>query len=249
MIKVLSWNLNHRIREKAIPDTVIEVFRAVAPDLILLNEFVDGPSRAPFRDSLRAGGWVHQEVSDTPAQHNQVYAAARIPFDSGGIEPPQFDGSAMSNFLHIRFCDLPIEIVGIRVPAYERASERKAYWTELLATMRKVEDRTIAFVGDFNRDPFRKAHQPDVPTLRFPGAEAYEVPNPVGPWSYISMSGSSTSRIDHVVYTGALSVTDAAYVAKLGNLLLAGPHDSQPISDHAALTFTLKLSEEQDAGA
>jgi endonuclease/exonuclease/phosphatase family metal-dependent hydrolase len=245
VVKILSWNLNHRTLEKPIPDTVVDVFRALAPDLILLNEFVDGPSRTSFRTALCGSGWVYQQVSATPGRHNQVFAAANIPIHAGQLEAPRVDGSALSNFLHLRLEEQPFEVVGFRVPMYKKAADRNAYWAELLRIMREAHNRPIAFIGDLNRDPFARTFDSNATSLRFPDDEAYQLPNPLGSWSYINMRGTTTSRLDHVLHTDALEASGASYITQLGGLLLAGPHNSSPISDHAALVFTLNARDLQ----
>jgi hypothetical protein len=202
--------------------------------------FVDGPSRGPFRDSLRSAGYPHRLVSFTPAVHNQIFAAARQSFSLGDIAPPSFDGSAISNFLHIRFDDTAIELVGLRVPAYETSAERVAYRPPLFEIMQRASTRPIAFAGDINEDPFRRIL--DVPEVRFAGCDSYRVANPAGDWSYMSANGKTNSRIDHVLYTEMLTVSDPAYVREFDGRLLASAHSLGPISDHAALTFTVELS-------
>lgn len=50
------------------------------------------------------------------------------------------------------------------------------------------------------------------------------------------------SRIDHVAHTPSVAVTDATYITHAGNVLLAGPGNELPISDHAALIFSAGLA-------
>jgi len=242
-VRVISWNLNHRCREKLIPDGISGLFVELDADLILLNEFVDGPSRRTFRDSMRGAGYGHQAVSFTPALHNQVFAASRFPFTVGDVAPPTLgdrqDGSAIANFLHIRFEHLPLEVVGMRAPAYDISADVKAYWAELAAIMLGVSDRPIVFAGDINQNPFKRARMPDVPSLSFPLCPAYCVPNPVGEWSYKSPDGRGLpTRIDHVLHTSRVTVMDTRYIAVHDDLTLAGLRAEHPISDHALLAFT-----------
>lgn len=239
-VKVVAWNLGHQVRQKQNLGNLGELFAALDADVLLLNEFVDGPSRGPFRDSLRSAGYPHQLVSFTPGVHNQIFAAARQSFSLGDIAPPSFDGSAISNFLHIRFDHTAIELVGLRVPAYETSAERHAYRPQLLEIMERASVRPIAFAGDINENPFRKI--PNAPEVRFAGCDSYRVTNPAGDWSYMSANGKTNSRIDHVLFTDMLTVTDPVYVQEFDGRLLAAAHSLLPISDHAALTFTVEVS-------
>jgi endonuclease/exonuclease/phosphatase family metal-dependent hydrolase len=156
-LRVLAWNLGHRVNERVIPDAVPDVLARLDVDVALLNEFVDGPTRQPFREQLTVRGYVHQLVSFTPAKHNQVFAASRTPISLGDLAPPSMDGSAISNFLHLCVKGTDIEMVGLRVPAYETATERTEYRAELIETLLAAESRAIAFAGDFNEDPFTRS--------------------------------------------------------------------------------------------
>jgi hypothetical protein len=238
-MKVLAWNLSHQIREKQNLDGLPDLFDAMGVDTILLNEYVDGASRGPFLEGLVSQGYEHQLVSFTPARHNQVLAASRLPFTLGDILPPTFDGSAVSNFLHIRFEHTNVELVGLRVPAYVTAQDRRAYRAELLAIMAEAESRGIVFAGDLNEDPFRRAKLSLATSMQFPACPAYSLPNPSGRWSYINKNGSATSRIDHALHTRGVEVRDARYVEEAHGMLLAGAATAGAVSDHAALVFVL----------
>jgi len=37
-VKIVAWNVNHRIREKAIPDQMIQAIVSLGPDVIVLTE-------------------------------------------------------------------------------------------------------------------------------------------------------------------------------------------------------------------
>jgi len=47
------------------------------------------------------------------------------------------------------------------------------------------------------------------------------------------------SRIDHVMHTGRLRLSDVRYHYEMGELLIAGATAQGPLSDHAALTFSV----------
>jgi len=185
-MKIVSWNLNHRICEKHIPDNLVDLLVALDVDVVLLNEYVHGTSRTQFSDALTTAGFEHQLVSFTPARHNQVFAAAKKPFSLGDIAPPTFDGSAVSNLLHIKFDHTPIELVGLRVPAYEKAGDLTEYMRQLHDIMGTVAGRAIVFAGDINSDPFAKPGVRDALELDWSGCHGYRVPNPSGAWSYIN---------------------------------------------------------------
>ena len=245
-MRVVAWNLAHQIRQRPIPSDVPALLESMGADVVLLNEFVDGPTREAFRDAMRERGFEWQAVSPTPAVHNQVFAAARLPFVVGDLKPPtlgdRMDGSAIAGFLHIRFEDGDIEIVGFRAPAYKKAADVRAYWAEFTTIMAGAADRSILFAGDVNKDPFKRAGTPWAPSISLAACPAYTVPNPAGEWSFRDPGGRWVpTRIDHVLHTSALAVNDVRYVAEHGGRALAGLKTEHPISDHAALTFRAEV--------
>ncbi len=237
-MKVIAWNLAHQVKVRPIPADFIDVILALEAETVLFNEYVDDPSREPFKAAMREAGFFHQAISATPARHNQIFAASKHAFTIGNLQPPQFDGSAISNFLHLRFADFPFEMVGLRAPAYEKAADRKAYWAELGRIIESAKDRAILFAGDINFDPFMKAKQEGAIRCSFPFASGYQVPNPKGGWSYLAHSGKGY-KIDHVLHTPSVVVSEVEYLTRIGDRFLAGAKANAPISDHAALRFAV----------
>tara|TARA_R110002096_G_scaffold233047_8_gene423026 strand:- start:1397 stop:2113 length:717 start_codon:yes stop_codon:yes gene_type:complete len=235
-MKVIAWNLAHQIKKRPIPDCMVEVIQNLKADTVLFNEYVDDEIREPFKQAMRDAGYQWQAVSPTLAVHNQIFAASRFPFDVGDLQPPQFDGSAISNFLHIKFKDYPIELVGMRAPAYKKAADKHAYWGALAAIMESAKDRPIVFAGDVNYNPFVKAKQPDAKMVPFHLCPDYIIPNPSGEWSYLAHSGKGFN-IDHVMHTASAKVTNVEYIDWIRGRSLAGAKIKKPISDHAVLRF------------
>jgi hypothetical protein len=237
----LAWNLAHQVKVRPIPDYLIDVILDLGAETVLFNEFVDDPSRELFKAAMREAGFLHQAVSATPARHNQIFAASKHAFEVGDLRPPQFDGSAISNFLHLKFTDFPFEMVGLRAPAYEKAGDRKAYWAELGQIMESARDLAMLIAGDINFDPFVKAKQEGATRVSFPFASGYQVPNPKGDWSYLAHSGKGY-KIDHVIHTPGVVVTEVEYITRIGDRHLAGVKANAPISDHAALRFRIVVA-------
>jgi hypothetical protein len=217
---------------------VAEVVAALDVDLAIFNEFVDGPTRGSFRGKLSSLGYPHQLVSRAPARNNRVFAACRRPLTLGGLAPPATDSSAIANWLHVRVEGVDLDVLGLRVPAYVKSAQRHAYRRALVEILQSTADRPIVVTGDLNEDPFRR--DPEASLVPFAGAPTFSVVRPHGEWSYISNAGRSTSRIVHVMRTAAVRVTDVRYHCARGGVLIAGPAAERPVSDHAALTFTVE---------
>lgn len=126
-MKIISWNLNHRTLEKPIPATVIDSLQHLDADIVVLNEYVDGPSRAEFKDNLNGIGYGHLAVSTHYPKHNQVLIASRHAITEGDLEAPNLTLPAKSNFLHVKLADQTLEVVGARPPAYKTKRETEAY--------------------------------------------------------------------------------------------------------------------------
>lgn len=239
-MKIIAWNLAHQVRKRAIPDYLVDVIRDLEADTVLFNEYVDDEIREPFKEAMREAGFLFQAVSYTPARHNQIFAASRFEFEIGDLQPPQFDGSAISNFLHLKFADFPVEMVGMRAPAYEKRADWHAYWAELAEIMESAQDRPILFAGDVNYDPFMKAKMPGAKTVPFHLCEGYSIPNPKGEWSYLGYTGKGT-RIDHVLHSSQVRIKNAEYIAWIRGRFLAGEKIKKPVSDHAVLRFEVAI--------
>lgn len=138
--------------------------------------------------------------------------------------------------LHVDGCDL--EIIRARVPAYTTGAKQREYRAELNAILQGAEGRAIVVAGDFNENPFRR--DVGATATPFKGAEVFTATNPPQNWGYMNSLGTKTSRIDHVIHTGPVRIIDAAYCYEVNGIHLAGPKDASPISDHAALVFTVE---------
>jgi hypothetical protein len=175
-----------------------------------------------------------------------VFAASRTPFELGDIAPPSLgdgvaDRFAESNFLHLRLRECGFELIGARTPLWKGSTVNRAYRTELASALRAAAaGRAVVFAGDINADPFKRVQDKTVRSVPFPDAPMYTVPRPIGPWSYSNHDGSHKTRIDHVLHTPGVHVTDVRYVCEVAGIQLGGPKSLNPLSDHAALTFKVE---------
>ena len=47
-MRIVAWNINHRAREKTIPDHLAAAIASLDPDVIVLTEYVDGSTAPHF---------------------------------------------------------------------------------------------------------------------------------------------------------------------------------------------------------
>lgn len=239
-MKIISWNLNHRTLEKPIPSSAVAFFKAYSPDIISLNEYVDCESRSGFRQDLLELGYSRQFVSPKIGNHNQVFIASKIDMRLGDIAPPDFDGSSITNFLHVKLVDHELELVGFRAPAYKLLKERNDYWKQISGIVSGLGERKIILLGDINYDPFSGVSA-STPEIRFTLSSAFKIPNPGGEWSYISIDGKNKSRIDHAIVSDQVHVSDVKYISIFNDIVLAGSKNDKAITDHAVLSLTVSV--------
>lgn len=240
-MKIISWNLNHRTLEKPISSDVCRFLIDSGADLICLNEYVDGPSRRGFEDTLNQAGFAYRFLSHRLGNNNQIFIASKLPACVGDITAPDLTDAATTNFLHIKLVESSIEIVGLRAPAYKFAFERNAYWAQLGAIIRAASSRKIIFVGDFNYDPFLGATR-GAAAIDFNLGGHFSIQNPEGDWSFMSIDGQKTSRIDHVLTAQGLRAASVRYLTEFKEIRLAGSKETAAITDHAALVFDLEMA-------
>jgi endonuclease/exonuclease/phosphatase family metal-dependent hydrolase len=221
-MRLVTLNLNHRTRQSAVPYAIVEGLLDLAPDVVVLTEYVEPEPCAEIRASLRRLGLDHVAVS-SPIEYrrgrwsNQVLIASRWPTSAAAPPDGPPDESAQSNILRVMTGG--IDVVGLRVPAYTAAGDWYRYWRWLQGVI-----GGDLVIGDLNVDPARSDRRARV-LASLMEAGAWMRIEPMGSWSYMGRGGR-TSRIDHVLFRGPVRATAARYV----------PEPFVPLhTDHAAL--------------
>jgi endonuclease/exonuclease/phosphatase family metal-dependent hydrolase len=206
MPRLLSLNLNHRTHQKAIPSPLIDELLALAPDILVLCEYVEGAGRGELRERLADDGLKHVAVSDTinyaPGRwHNQVLIASRAPIERCPVPSPAPDPSGDSNVLSVRTHGLVV--TGVRAPAY-KAAAWYAYWSWLTSVL----DGDVA-LGDFNADPANPSKKHRV-LAELAETLDYSIATPDDAWSFCRANGDN-SRIDHALVRASVSIRSVRY--------------------------------------
>lgn len=230
-MRIVSWNLGHQTRERRLKPVFLPSVCALKPDVLVLNEYVDGPSRVGMRAAFREYGLVHTACSERLGIHNQILIASRYPLDSGTLGPVMLDETAMSNFLSVALPSRGIEIAGLRTPAYKAVAAKKVFWGHMDSLIRSVSDRAILFIGDLNADPLDN-RSIGGRVLAALCRDGWQVPIPRGEWSYCGHK--ARTRIDHAVVSPNLRVTDSAYWSEIDGSPCAGR--GRALYDHAPLS-------------
>jgi len=234
MIRILAWNLNHRSRPKRIPAGVVDAIRQLRPDILVLNEYVQGADHRRLWDDLRSAGLGNIQVSERRPGHNQVLMASRFDFIVGAVPAPSIhcDSHGRTNFLAASFREPEFTLIGMRAPAYESVKQLRDYWGELSATLRVTASRKVVVIGDMNGDP-ENEKSIGGQHLASLCKEGWKIPRADGDWSYKADSGAYTSRIDHVVASPGIRMASASYITALPGIIVAGTRAEAALSDHA----------------
>lgn len=236
--RVAAWNLNHRIHPKPIPDGVVQAIGFLDLDALVLTEYVDDGGRDDFKAALAGIGLTNLSISQAPPRHNQVLIASKRPHVKRELAIPNGNSHAQSNVLAVRFPEIDLQLVGLRVPAYKKRSELEVYWKGLSHLLQALEAQRFVALGDLNADP-RVRRSCGGSYLRQLESDGFQVPEPEGDWSYISSDGTCTSRIDRIIASPEVSISASRYVTQAAGLRIAGPASVAGLSDHAILAAEL----------
>lgn len=223
-MRVVSINFGHKTRPHRVQPPLVGALLDLAPDVLVLVEYVEGHGRPDLRAVLAAGGLQHIATSPAVVRKegrwwNQVLIASRW-----SVEPPARpevegrDEGLASALLRIRTGGLGL--TGVRVPMRTSTAAWYAMWGTLVPAF-----EGDLLIGDLNIDPARseKRDQEPLRLLREAGWRRYTA---VGAWSYRSGSGH-TSKVDHVFTRGHIAALSARYVSE--------PFVTEGLTDHAAL--------------
>jgi hypothetical protein len=201
----------------------------LAPDVIVLTEYVSNATHRDFRQLLTDSGLACIETSSPVARHNQVLLASRWPLLPGTVRPDPISPATIPNWLHVRIPARDIEVVGFRAPMFKTSALRQQYWDWLEAAIGTISAPVVA-VGDMNVDPAGR-HRTGAGHLARLSVRGWQVASPQSGWSFRGKTGL-TSRIDHALVSRNLRFSGCEYVEKTAGFLFAGPGG---YSDHAVL--------------
>ena len=214
---------------------MVAAIRHADPDIVVLNEYVDGPLCDDLKTELALAGFHHVHVSDGRSGHNQILFASRPQCAKSPLTLPATDTHAATNFLAIQYPEYDLTVVGMRAPAYKTAQEPTRYWHSVTRLLETQARQRIVMVGDMNADP-NAARAPGGKALARLRAAGWRIPNPTGDWNWMSPKGI-TARIDHVVASPAIASVSAMYLMDVAK----ASDGRQALSDHAMLLCEIEV--------
>lgn len=237
-MRLVLWNLNHRVSKKVIPETTFETLRYLRPHLVVLTEYVEGPSHAEMLRTLEGLGLAGVLLSPRIDGGNQVLVAGRSPASPGDLRAPPVR-SLQSNSLHAVFAESGLQVLAVRMPAYTKdvAAQRRAVWDWIDACADELAGGAAILAGDLNTDPGRRGPEGGARLNALVG-RGWSHALPTDGYSWWDLRGRGY-RLDHVFVSAAFRVAESRYIADLDGRSLVGKRRGFP-SDHAAALVELE---------
>ena len=237
-MKILTWNLNHRTRSRAVPPQITAVIKALEADIAVFTEYVEGKSHKCFIHELKDIGLPHVISTHHIKGENQVLIASRCRIRNGNINPPAIAPSVPSNMLHVICEDKGFEILGLRIPDYSRQpSLRRQCWEWILECAESLKSHPFIMIGDFNTDPIYPSSKCG-DRIKDMVHSGWHHALPISGSSYQGPTGLE-KRLDHGFFTEHFEIQEVEYVKKVNGISLMGKKGA--LSDHAALLIDFSL--------
>lgn len=145
-LRLLSWNILHGGGKRT--RAILEAIDAESPDIVTLQEFRNGASRAEMVNGLSAMGLEHQFIPETSSNRdNTVIIASKFPFEAS-LFPPNISGDQGANAIQATF-ETPIEftLFAVHLP---HKKKQLPYFEALLDLPKAYRDQSSVIIGDFN---------------------------------------------------------------------------------------------------
>jgi endonuclease/exonuclease/phosphatase family metal-dependent hydrolase len=239
-MRIASWNLNHRAGTTRFRPEAVDAAIALDADAVFFNEYFPQEHGPAFAERLANAGWCHQLISAEPGERaNRTFVASRVPVEGDCVSPPTFDRQLPANLLTVRFREVGLRVLALRVPAYEKLDRPLILrsWDWLESTAALLVDEAAVIVGDLNVSAASSRSGGGDHFKRMRGA-GWSLATPEGEPSFFSSRGH-TSTVDHLLHTRTVRAASAYFVSEVGGYVLAGSPGA--ISDHAAIVADLRV--------
>ncbi len=239
-MKLITWNINHRASQKRIPPSMAAGLSSLFPDVIILTEYVIGPSHESFIEELSASGFGHISISPYAYRENQILIAANSALLSGALKAPSIAPSVTTNFLHVHMKGHGLDIIGIRVPDYSKQpSIRNQCWDWIEDMAKVIEKEPYVIIGDFNTDPSYPLNKSGnrISNIVMAG---WQHALPQSGFSYLPVNGGTGKRLDHAFVSKHFIIHRTEYIWESNGYIFAGKVPGA-MSDHALLVVDIDL--------
>ena len=210
-MKVLAWNVNHRAAKRKMPGWIAIAIADVAPQVLILTEYVTGPDHQRFTDELSKTDLPHLLGSDYVEGQNQVLIAAAEPMTRGTIVGPQIHPAVPPNALHVILSGSGIHCLGFRMPAFTgiEMPKKRQTWDWLLGASQELRSYPSFIAGDFNTAEEDSASYCGDCLRQL--AREWKHARPSSGHSFKSVLSMSTRCIDHIFASPSIEVSAPRY--------------------------------------
>jgi len=233
-MRLVTWNLGHRLDGGHNADDVVTALAALEPDIVILTGSLPGPARRSFLESLAGLGLKHQ-LAPEPGQHgSHALVASRVELVPGLLKSGATGDPLPPNMLHAYAPIGVLDVLGITSPmSGSRPARRRAGWEWVLRAASTLKHRRAILIGDFEVDD--RADGSD--HLRQLIDAGWKHAVPAAGASY-STASSEAVRLDHAFLSPSIQNIDTRYALTVAGFRLTGTRDS--LSNQPVLVVDVK---------
>src|SRR5512147_453201 len=115
-MRLVTWNLGHRLDGGHAPDDVVTALAALEPDIVILTGRLSGPARRSFLESLAGLGLKQQLAPETEPHGSHALIASRIELVPGLLESGATRDPLPPNMLHAYAPAGVLDVLGMTSP-------------------------------------------------------------------------------------------------------------------------------------
>jgi hypothetical protein len=236
-MRLVTWNLDHRLDGGHVPVNVITALTALEPDVVILTERLPDPARRSFLAALAGIGLTHR-LAPTPGTHrSHVLIVSRLKLVPGLLEVDTDRDPTPPDMLHAYAPTGVLDVLRMRnANSRSRPNVRRAYWDWLVRAAQTLKHRRAILIGDFDVDADdERAGGMDL--LRHLTDTGWQHAVPADGACY-RMANGDAGRLDHAFLSPSIRKIDARYALAAAGFRLAGTKES--LSDQPVLVVDLQ---------
>jgi hypothetical protein len=236
-MRLVTWNLDHRLNGGHVPGNVITALTALEPDVVIVTERLAGPARRSFLEALAGIGLTHQ-LAPTPGTHRgDVLIVSRLKLVPGLLDAGATRDPPPTNMLHAYAPTGVLDVLRMRNPdSGSRSNTRRACWDWLVRAAQTLKHRRAILIGDFDLDADDERGG-RIDLLRHLTDAGWQHAVPADGARY-RMANGDAARLDHAFLSPSIRKIDARYDLAAAGFSLAGTKES--LSDQPVFVVDLQ---------
>ena len=152
-MRLVTWNLGHRLDGGHTPDDVVTALAALEPDIAILTGSLPGPARRSFLESLAGLGLKHQLAPEPGQPGSDALVASRVELVPGLLESRTTRDPLPPNLLHAYAPTGVLDVLGMTRPmSGVPSARRRSGWESVLRAAATLKHRRAILIGDFAVD-------------------------------------------------------------------------------------------------